>query len=404
MKVKTRIILTVLSALLCIGALKAYDLRYSPITGVATAAQMDDTVSSYVTAKAVRESVIEVMIVGIWILFAFAIWIAPLVNLIRRERYGSLVIFAGLLSVMTSCAPVKIIDYVDIKSNETAWAIPLDAMSREGQVKFNSVAFLNQKKVPMKRIMIDKVPRKTGRFYWDVEWIPSVNVITVDRSLVTREWTSNSKKEVKQGIDVVTQDSVGLEVGLTITASIDEDEASTYLYYHGARPLAQVLDENVRSYAVSELTREYSNRDLTAAQKDGDTIYKDLFTSASAMFKAKGVTIQYLGNQGGLEYKSERVQASINERYIAEQDALTAIQQQKAQGTRNATAVFMAQAEADKANKLAQAKEAVSFQTDNQVRLLNAQANFEISKRWSGHMPANILPSNSPLLMNLGSK
>ena len=39
--------------------------------------------------------------------------------------------------------------------------------------------------------MIDKVERKIGRMYYDIEWIPAVRVIRVDRSLVTREWTDS---------------------------------------------------------------------------------------------------------------------------------------------------------------------------------------------------------------------
>ncbi len=44
---------------------------------------------------------------------------------------------AGLLAsiLFTGCAPVKILDVVEIKPNETAWAIPLDAMTQAGQAK-----------------------------------------------------------------------------------------------------------------------------------------------------------------------------------------------------------------------------------------------------------------------------
>jgi len=389
--------------LACVACLKIYGLYYSPVSGAISAAQLDDTTTSYVAAKMVRENGVQNFIIGLFAGLTFlCLWLSPLIKLFRKQKAVMAILLGVSFFGMTSCMkPVKVIDYQDIKSNETAWAIPLDGSSRENQTKFNSVDFLNQRKVPMKRIMIDKVERKVGRFDWNIEWIPAIQIIKVDRSLVTREWTSN-KEGGAQGIAVVTQDSVGLEVGLTITASIDEDDASTYLYYHGARPLSQVLDENVRSFAVSELTREYSNRNLTEAQKDGDTIYKELFKNAAKLFKAKGVTIQYLGNQGGLEYKDKKVQTSINERYIAEQDSLTAIQEQVATKTRNATAIMVAQTEADKAKKLADAKEAVNFQTENQVRLKNADANLTLAQRWNGQMPSNILPSNSPLLMNLG--
>lgn len=51
---KTRIIISILilSAFLLSG--RIYSHFYSPITGAATAAQFDDTLSSYATARAIR--------------------------------------------------------------------------------------------------------------------------------------------------------------------------------------------------------------------------------------------------------------------------------------------------------------------------------------------------------------
>src|SRR5579871_3523688 len=123
----------------------------------------------------------------------------------------------GATALLTGCGPAKVQDPVEIQPNETAWAIPLDATSQTVQVKFNSVEFLNQKKVAAKRIMVDKIQRSTGRMWWDYEWIPAIKVIRVDRSLVTREWTDASGAGVvpsHDGIGVVTKDSVQLRVGL----------------------------------------------------------------------------------------------------------------------------------------------------------------------------------------------
>ena len=311
----------------------------------------------------------------------------------------------GLLS--TGCKPVKVLDIVDIKPNETAWAIPLDGSSQDGQVKFNSVEFLNQKKVAAKRIMVDKVERSIGRFPWEIEWIPAVRVVTVDRSLITREWTdspNSGTSTASQGIGVVTSDSVKLRVGLTITASIDEDDASTYLYYHGGRELSDVLDQNIRSFAVAELTREYSQLTLQDAQKKGPEIYSKLFDDAKTAFKDKGITIQYLGNSEGLSYADSSVQDSINKSYLAEQDNKTAQMEQNAQKIRNETKILNAQADAEAAQKLYAAQEAAKFNNSLQISLIEAQARATMAGKWNGSLPSNILPSNSPLLLNLGSQ
>lgn len=408
MKIRIAVSVVLIAAYLAANWL--YDCLYSPLTGAATAAQFDNSMQSYIAAKAIREGSIStllgwMLVFGLLGAWGSLIWRKIRPAVIAGLDYAFIASALGLSAIaLSSCAPYKTLDVVEVKSNETAWAIPLDAMSDNGQVKFNSVGFLNQKKVAAKRIMVDKVSRSTGRMWYDVEWIPATRVITVDRSLVTRQWTDGDVGTTKddEGIGVVTRDSVKLRVGLTITASIDEDDASTYLYYHGARPLHEVMDQNIRSFAVAELTKEYSLLSLNEAQVKGDDIYSKLFADAVKAFKPKGILIQYLGNAEGLTYGDPTVQAAINKRYLAEQDAKTAEQEQAAQKIRNATTVLNAQASADAAKKLFDAKEAASFQNDLQVRLITAQAQQTMANRWNGGMPANIIPGNSPMLMNLG--
>lgn len=303
---------------------------------------------------------------------------------------------------LSACAPVKVLDVVEIKPNETAWAIPLDATTQSGQVKFNSVDFLNQKKVASKRIMVDKVPRSIGRFWFDIEWLPATRVIKVDRSLVTREWTDQAKDQ--EGIGVVTKDSVQLRVGLTITASIDEDDASTYLYYHGERPLSDVLNQNVRSFAVAELTRQYADLNLAAAQTNSTQIYGKLFDDAKVAFKPKGILIQYLGNAEGLTYADTKVQESINKSYTVQQDVKTAQMEQQATQIRNQTLVMTAEATAKAAKETFNAKEASELQTQLKIQQMQAQAQLSMAEKWNGQLPSSILPSNSPLLLNLGTE
>lgn len=338
-------------------------------------------------------------------------------------------LFILMLVLMgTGCSPVKVLDVVEIKPNETAWAIPLDSASQDGQIKFNSIDFLNQKKVSTKRIMVDKVARSIGRMYWDIEWLPAMRVIKVDRSLVTREWTDGANtgtSATREGIGVVTKDSVQLRVGLTITASIDEDDASTYLYYHGEKPLADVMSQNIRSFAVAELTKEYSDMTLKSAQTNSTKIYNRLFEDAKVAFKAKGITIQYLGNAEGLTYGDPTVQAAINKSYTVQQDTQTAEMEQNAQKIRNATKILTMQAEAEAEQKaqevrnkvtvetseaqataaknLLAAKDATLFQNELNIKLIEAQARMKMASTWNGQMPNSIIPSDSTLLMNLGN-
>lgn len=314
---------------------------------------------------------------------------------------------AASMLASVGCAPVKLLDVKEIQPNSTAWVIPLDAASQSGQAKFNSVDFLNQRKVAAKRVMIDKVSRSTGRMWWDLEWIPAVRVITVDRGLITREWTDNTSTGTtssKQGIPVNTKDNIGLTIGLTITVSIDEEDASTYLYYHGEKPLSQVTDENIRSYAVAELNKAVSSMELTDFQQHQSAIYTSLFTNAVAVFKEKGIKVQYLGNAEGWHFSNQSIQDSINKSFIAQQDNKTAEMEQVATKTRNATLVLNAQAQVEAAEKLLKAREAAELQNELTIKKMTAEAALNMSSKWNGALPLNILPSNSPLLMNLGGK
>jgi len=332
-----------------------------------------------------------------------------------------LAISAALVATMigsTGCIkPPKVPDTKEIKPNETAWVIPLEGSSQSGQTKFNSVEFLEQHKVATKRIWIDKAEKPIGRFSWEIEWIPAVRVITVDRSLVTREWTDNTQTGTSsgnQGIPVNTKDNIGLTIGLTITASIDEDDASTYLYYHGEKALADVVDSNVRSFAVAELNRQVSSLTLVDFQQQQPQIYATLFKDTAAYYKTKGVTIQYLGNAEGWHFIHKEIQDSIDKSFITQQDNKTAEMEQNAQKTRNDTQILInktdnaikvatAQAEVDAATKLEGAKEAALFRNNLQVQLLNAQAKMQMATKWDGKMPSNILPENSPMLLNMGT-
>lgn len=413
-----------LSGFLCVlyaAVMQAFTFFYSPTAGALTAQQLNDSVESYAFAMFVRDGGVQSVGIFALIFGLLTIWVWPRKNQMNpKTNMIGLLLLAGVLFTNTGCKPVKVLDVVEIKPNETAWAIPLDGASKDGQVKFNSVGFLDQKKVAAKRIMVDKVERSIGRMYWDIEWLPSTRVIRVDRSLVTRKWAG------QQDIGVVTRDSVQLRVGLTITASIEEDEASKYLYYHGERALSDVIDQNVRSFAEAELTKEYSQLNLSEAQVKGTEIFNKLFEDSKAAFIPKGITIQYLGNAEGLGYSDPKVQEAINKSYSAQQDAKTAEMEQNAQKIRNQTAILTttataraeadaqqirntlkiqtSEAEATSAKNLLAARDATQFQNELKIKLLDAESKMAMATKWNGTMPANIIPSDSPLLMNLGAQ
>ena len=64
----------------------------------------------------------------------------------------------------------------------------------------------------------------------------------------------------------------------------------------------------------------------------------------------------------------------------------------------------IANAEKRAAQEFEQAAQARKAQVDVEIARMNAQARLNISERFDGALPSNILPENSPLLLGLDSQ
>lgn len=181
---------------------------------------------------------------------------------------------------LTACGPAQIPPIVDIETNETAFLVPMEGESKEGQERFMSVDFLEQNKAPTKRVTLPIRKRSTGRVWFDYEWLPTLRVVTVNRTPVTREWTAEegTGTEAKdQGIHVESKESIGFSVGVNLTASVTEEDAATFLYWYAGKKLAEVVDENVRGFVTSVLSREFGERDLMTGKGAKAEIFKKCF-------------------------------------------------------------------------------------------------------------------------------
>lgn len=338
-------------------------------------------------------------------------------------------ILLPLLILAAACGPAKIEVFEEIQPSETAFVIPLEGASKSGQGKFDSVDFLEAKKVPAKRISLPLRKKSTGRAWFSYEYIPTVRVITVDRASVTREWTNDldrGSSSRPEGLTMESKDSIGFSIGSTITARIDEADAATFLYHYGGKSLSDVIDTNVRSVCQGSLSREFGALDLDNCREEKGSIFKTVNGEIVAFFKDKGITIEYFGLSEGLSYENPEIQRAIDQKFKALEDIKTARNEKLAQDERNAQTVAVAKAQADAeierarsdqtaqqvrndtlvAKKTAEAQaageifaasEAFQFEMEWKLRELDAQARVEAAK----NLPASILPSGSPLLMGL---
>ena len=88
--------------------------------------------------------------------------------------------------ILTSCGPYKTPKWKDIGANETAFLIPLQNGTKDGQEALKSVDYLEKKKVASKRVYIEQIEISTGRAWYDYEYIPT------DTLVYSTSCTSNS--------------------------------------------------------------------------------------------------------------------------------------------------------------------------------------------------------------------
>jgi len=223
--------------------------------------------------------------------------------------------------MVTGCRKYEVPEYADVTTSETAFVVPLEGDSSK-QVKLDSEKAYDSYKVLEKRILLTKRWNKTGRMYTQGTWIPTIKVIKVERTPVTREWTADSSTGTKnkdQAIWVESSDSVGFSVGFNCTAHIQESEASKFLYWYKGNTLASVMDQEVRNriqQVASEVAAKYI---LDALREKKLEIIAEVRKDLIPYFAIRGITITTVGMFGGFEYENPKIQEAIDAVFIAQQ-------------------------------------------------------------------------------------
>lgn len=390
----SKIILSLLVLVFGVVLLSVTQGFLAPVEAAVAVEQVNDSTTSYaISTSFIRSSWSDVFIwAGMGVLLGF-IWRAQILAGIQKLR--TMLPLMALFAL--GCGPAKVLPLEMVGPNETAFVIPLEG-NTAAQAKFESVDFLNKHKVVSKRIELPVRERSIGRGWWDYEWIPTVRVVKVDRSLVTREWSTT----VKDGhpIAVVSLDSINFKVGMNLTAFILEEDAAKYLYFHTTKPLAEVVDRNVRGYLQDKLSAEFGTRKLEDCKKDRSAVVKEVEKITIAHFKEYGITISNVGSAGGFDYDDDRIQKAINDTANAEMSIEVARKEKEAQDERNKQIVAKAKAEADAAEEFAKAKDASVAKVRLEIERMNAEARL----RWDGKLPEKtlILPQGNQANMLLG--
>lgn len=262
----------------------------------------------------------------------------------------------GILALTTGCLkPFDRPEHVEIDTSETGFLIPLEGDAGD-QVKFQSEDYLRARKVAAKRVQVTHRWSQEGRFPTDGRWIPIVRLVKVNRSPVTREWTTaqttvsgGALQRSDKAIWIESADSVGFSMGFTCTAFIPEEEAARFLYWYPSGSLAEVMDREVRGriqQAAAEVAAKYPLDSLRTRKQEISDAVKQNVTN---FFAARGVSVTTVGMFGGMTYENPEIQKAIDGTFIAQQLKVVSEAKFEAQKKENERLELEAQGLAEKA-------------------------------------------------------
>ena len=277
-------------------------------------------------------------------------------------------------------------EYVEIDTSETGFLIPLEGDGTQ-QAKFQSEDYLKQRKVAAKRVQIMHRWSQEGRISNDGRWIPTVRLVKVNRSPITREWMSTATTNGEgnrrpnhsdQAIWIESGDSVGFSMGFTCTSYISEDDAAKFLYWYPSGSLQDVMDREVRAriqQVAAEVAAKYPLDVLrTKKQEISDAVKTDL----TNFFATRGITVTTVGMFGGMTYENPAIQKSIDDTFIAQQLKVVSEAKFEAQKKENERIELEANAVAEKARREAQgiadARTTAAIAEAGAIRAINAAA------------------------------
>src|SRR3954470_279173 len=140
-------------------------------------------------------------------------------SLFRSGHAAQLLALASPLALAllaSGCVkPYDTPEYIEIDTSETGFLIPLEGDSGS-QAKFQSEDYLKQRKVAAKRVQVTHRWSQEGRLPNSGRWIPTVRLVKVNRSPVTREWATTqtstaggASQRADKAIWIESGDSVG---------------------------------------------------------------------------------------------------------------------------------------------------------------------------------------------------
>src|SRR5574344_850053 len=297
----------------------------------------------------------------------------------------SFIVFAMLVAMLVvSCKPYDTPEYVEVGSNDTAFAVPLEQKQTDNAIVGEEMWKKNL--VNAKRINIPHRWDRTGRLSTEGHWIPTIKVIVVSRTPVSVLW---DEKSGSSQIKVESKESIGFTVPVTLTATISDDmNAIKFLNKWGSdKTLKDAVETKLNAFIQDSMNKKFSALTL----EDGKMKKPEIITTVGDELKAyaaeDGITITQFGGTSGFIYDKSEIQDAIDKQAIAQAEGKRLMEEQENQNIANKTAKLAAENQnlidiknAETARKIADEKAATAStlaklqEIDNSKIIAEAQA------------------------------
>lgn len=228
-------------------------------------------------------------------------------------------------------------EWVNIEANQSAFLIPAVGANKTNQKQFGSIEYLSDNKVAAKRVQIPHVVAANTAMISDY-YVPAATLYLVDRTPYTREWVNASDRGTstkKEGFHFESADSINLRTGITISASVSEEDAAKFFYWFGTaaiqnsqkpedvfasvkygKSLSEVMDTVVRAKVQQVMAKEFAKRNFLKAIQDKAAIIDIVEQTVKEEFARKGITIAFVGYAEELSF-DQRIQKALDDSVIA---------------------------------------------------------------------------------------
>jgi hypothetical protein len=282
--------------------------------------------------------------------------------------------------------PYDVPEFIEVDASESAFLIPLEG-DTANQSAFQSVKFLEEKKIATKRVQITHRWLQMGYLPRDGHYVGTVRLVKVDRKPITREWTKSPRTGTSskdEAIAVESKESVNFSMGIGCTAFIPEESAAVFLYSYPSKSLHEMMDMELRArihQVIAEEAGKYNIFDLPAKKNE---IMKAVREDVGPFFKKKGIEITTLAILGGLTFDNKEIQHAIDDAAKASQLKVAAEAKRAAQEVENKTLLLAAEGRALSAKRDAESKievELLRVESEAKVRIREAEGLAEAMKK-----------------------